>query len=302
MVKNSGRYPKKLFTESPAGEKITLHSAYSEKEEAKYITSEIKKKIKKQKKLNENDIAILYRANFQSRILEEAMLKEDIPYYVLGTKFFDRVEVKIIMSYIKFSQNNTSLVDLKRIINFPKRGIGEASIVKIFADKIDSLTLKTKLKYENFLKNIKKINKFSKKNTISELVKFTIVESGLEKHFNEQKTEESMERLANVYELSVFAEKYDYLGVEEGLLKFLEDVALISDTDNTENKDKKPRVKLMTIHTSKGLEFDTVFLTGAEESLFSSINNNIEIKQKLEEERRLFYVAMTRAKNKLYIS
>ena len=302
IVKNSGRYPKKLFTESPAGEKITLHSAYSEKEEAKYITSEIKKKIKKQKKLNENDIAILYRANFQSRILEEAMLKEDIPYYVLGTKFFDRVEVKIIMSYIKFSQNNTSLVDLKRIINFPKRGIGEASIVKIFADKIDSLTLKTKLKYENFLKNIKKINKFSKKNTISELVKFTIVESGLEKHFNEQKTEESMERLANVYELSVFAEKYDYLGVEEGLLKFLEDVALISDTDNTENKDKKPRVKLMTIHTSKGLEFDTVFLTGAEESLFSSINNNIEIKQKLEEERRLFYVAMTRAKNKLYIS
>ncbi|MCK5589114.1 MAG: UvrD-helicase domain-containing protein [Candidatus Pacebacteria bacterium] len=302
IEKNSERYPKKLFTKSPAGEKIFLYSAFSEKEEARYIADQIKERLKKN--ITENDIAILYRANFQSRILEEAMLRENIPYQVLGTKFFDRTEVKDIMSYIKASVNPKSLIDLKRIINSPKRGIGKTSVLKIFSGDTENLTAKAKISYNELTQILQKIQKFSKENTTSELIKFTINESGFEKIFLAQKTEEANERLANMYELALFAEKYDHLKPEDGLLKLLEDVALISDTDSKKDNKKNPMVKLMTIHSSKGLEFDTIFLTGAEEAFFSPIENGDKKKEKekLEEERRLFYVAMTRAKTILFIS
>ncbi len=304
IAKNKDRYPKKLFTESPAGEEIILYSSFSEKEEARAIAAKIKERLKYNKKINENDIAILYRANFQSRVLEEAMLTENIPYQVLGTKFFDRAEVKDIMSYIKASQNPTSLVDLKRIINSPKRGIGKVSVVKIFSGDTSTLSAKAQTSYKDFLKILEKIKQYSKNHTPSELIKFTIKESGFEKMFKNQKTDEANERLANTYELALFAEKYDILEKEEALLKFFEDVALISDQDSKKDSKKKPSVKLMTIHASKGLEFDTVFLTGAEEHFFSPLETESSEKEaeKKEEERRLFYVAMTRAKNLLFIS
>ena len=304
IAENKERYPKKLFTQNEDGEKIVLYTAFSEKEEASYIAKEIKKVLKENKNITENDIAILYRANFQSRALEEAMLANNIPYQVLGTKFFDRAEVKDIMSYLKASQNPESLTDLKRIINSPKRGLGTTSVVKIFAGNTESLTAKASNSYKQFQEILKKIKDFAQENTPSELVKFAIKESSFEKFFLNQKNDDAMERLANCYELAVFAEKYDELGAENGLLKFFEDVALMSDQDSKKDDKKSPRVKLMTIHASKGLEFDTIFLSGAEESFFSPQDGDDEKRmgQKQEEERRLFYVAMTRAKKRLYIT
>ncbi len=304
IEKNKERYPKRLFSEKQDGEKIILHTAFTEKEEALYIAKEIKKILKENKKINENDIAILYRANFQSRALEEAMLSENIPYQVLGTKFFDRAEVKDVMSYIKASQNPNSLTDLKRIINSPKRGLGTASIIKIFSENLDSLSPKAKKSYSDFQKILSEIKEYSQNHTPSEIVKFTIKKSGLEDFFLNQKSDEAMEKLANTYELAVFAQKYDDFEQNEALLTFFEDVALISDQDSKKDLEKKPMVKLMTIHASKGLEFNTVFLSGAEEALFSpqDFSDQKEAISKTEEERRLFYVAMTRAKEKLYLT
>ena len=311
IEKNEKRYPKKLFTDAIDGEKIVLYSAFSEKEEARFIADNIKERLK-DKTINENNIAILYRANFQSRVLEEAMLRENISYQVLGTKFFDRAEVKDIISYIRAAKNPESLVDIKRIINSPKRGIGKSSVVKIFAATDGAeLSLPAKaatsyLKFKNILGEIRNFAEKSEDITMSEIVKFTIEKSGYEEHLTEKKTEDDMERLSNIYELVTFAQKYDGFETSEAIEKFLEEVALMSDADsnNKEKNEKKPAVKLMTIHASKGLEFDTVFLTGVEDHFFSP-QGDLDRKKseaKLEEERRLFYVAMTRAKTRLFLT
>ena len=319
IEKNENRYPKKLFTESDFGEKIELHNAFSEKEEASFVAKNIKTILKKYKnesdesrKKNENDVAILYRSNFQSRILEEAMLRENISYQVLGTKFFDRAEVKDIVSYIRASKNRESLVDLKRIINSPKRGIGKTSIIKIFsANNIEDVSLPPKtmrafLDFGNILDDIDTFIKSSDDVKMSDVVKFVIEKSGYESFLRDTKKDEDLERLSNIFELANFAEKYDIFETSVAFEKFLEDVALMSDSDsnNKEQNKKKPTVKLMTIHASKGLEFDGVFLTGCEQHFFSPTGSLDEKKniQKAEEERRLFYVAMTRAKKFLFLS
>lgn len=317
IEKNEKRYPKRLFTEADGGDKILLYSGFSEKEEARFIAGKIKERLKYAKtdggeKINENDIAILYRANFQSRVLEEAMLRENISYQVLGTKFFDRAEVKDVIAYIRAAKNPESLVDVKRIINSPKRGIGKSSVVKIFASNAGeelSLPAKAANSYKQFKEILKNIAEFSEKSEdvpMSEIVKYTIEQSGYEQHLTEKKTDDDMERLSNIYELVTFAQKYDTFDTSEALEKFLEEVALMSDSDSNskEKNKKKPSVKLMTIHASKGLEFDTVFLSGAEDHFFSP-SGDLDIKkseEKVEEERRLFYVAMTRAKKRLFLT
>ncbi len=314
IAKNETRYPKKLFTTAESGDKIVLYNAFSEKEEARYIAEECQEILKNWKKnkveKNENDIAVLYRANFQSRVLEEAFLKAGLSYQVLGTKFFDRAEVKDIIAYIRVAKNPDSLIDLKRIINSPKRGIGKSSVVKIFAENGSEVKLPPQAQrgYLAFQEILKNINNFIDQNPkMSELVKFVIEESGFYKNLTEKKTEEDLERLSNIYELATFAEKYDYYeNIDEALEIFLEEVALMSDADsNSEEKNKKkPAIKLMTIHSAKGLEFETVFVSGVEDHFFSP-NSELDKKkeaEKLEEERRLFYVAMTRAKKKLYLT
>ncbi len=310
IEKNKKRHPKRLFTEADRGEKIILYNAFSEKEEASFVAEKIKERLKEG--ISENDIAILYRSNFQSRVLEEAMMRENISYQVLGTKFFDRAEVKDIISYIRAAKNQDSLVDLKRIINSPKRGIGKSSILKIFSandrEMVEGLTPKAQKAYGDFLRILKSIRKFidEEEPKMSEVVDFVIKESGYEKYLTEKKTDDDLERLSNIYELENFAKKYDGLDTLEALELFLEEVALMSDSDSNdaEKNKKKPAVKLMTIHAAKGLEFDTVFLTGAEEHFFSPALDMDKKKEeeKREEERRLFYVAMTRAKKLLYIT
>ena len=241
------------------------------------------------------------------------MLRENISYQVLGTKFFDRAEVKDIVSYIRAAKNPESLVDIKRIINSPKRGIGKTSIIKIFSvneEKEVSLPPKTQKSFKEFKKILVDIRAFiekSEETPMSDIVKFVIQISGYEKLLNEKKTDQDMERLSNIYELANFAEKYNFLKTSEAFEKFLEDVALMSDSDSNSEKQnkKKPSVKLMTIHASKGLEFDTIFLSGAEDHFFSaalSLSNKKDEELIKEEERRLFYVAMTRAKSLLFLT
>ena len=253
-----------------------------------------------------SEIAILYRANFQSRVLEEAMLRYNIPYQVLGVKFFERKEIKDTLAYLRAALNPENLSDIKRIINFPTRGIGKVTLAKIFAGERESLPIKVKIKIDNFYKTLKEIKNKIENEKASDVIKFTVKKSGIEMELSSG-TEEEMERLENIKELATLALKYDNLKNGEGIEKLLEDAALASDQDgimiNEEKKEDKNTVKLMTVHASKGLEFKYVFITGLEDGLFPHQKNE-EIKnvEDREEERRLFYVALTRAKEKLFLS
>jgi DNA helicase-2/ATP-dependent DNA helicase PcrA len=252
------------------------------------------------------EIAILYRANFQSRVLEEAMLRYNIPYQVLGIKFFERKEIKDTLAYLRAALNPESLSDLKRIINFPTRGIGKATLAKIFAKDTENLPIKTKIKINNFYKTLDEIKEKIQNEIPSKVIKFAVKKSGIEEELSGG-TEEDLERLENIKELATLALKYDNLKNGEGIEKLLEDAALASDQDsilyNQSKKENKNAVKLMTVHASKGLEFRYVFITGLEDGLFPhDKQNERETGEDREEERRLFYVALTRAKEKLFLS
>lgn len=250
------------------------------------------------------DIAILYRANFQSRALEEAMLRYNIPYQVLGVKFFERKEIKDTLAYLRAALNKDSLSDIKRIINFPKRGIGKATLVKIFAKDTEDLPIKIKIKLDNFYNTLDEIKEKIQTEKTSEVIKFTVKKSGIEAELREG-GEEELERLENIKELATLALKYDNLKNGTGVEKLLEDASLASDQDSlieSENKiEKKDAVKMMTVHAAKGLEFKYVFVTGLEDGLFPHSRKSESVDSE-EEERRLFYVALTRAKEKLFLS
>lgn len=251
-----------------------------------------------------SEVAILYRANFQSRALEETMLQYNIPYQVLGVKFFERKEIKDTLSYLRAALNPKSLSDIKRIINFPRRGIGKSTLVKMFAN--EELPVKMKIKIEGFYKLLEQIREKIENGKATEAIKFVIKKTGIENELLEG-TDEDLERLENIKELATLALKYDDLKNGEGIEKLLEDASLQSDQDqimmNEEKKETKNGVKLMTVHASKGLEFKYVFITGLEDGLFPH-QKDIESKnaEDREEERRLFYVALTRAKEKLFLS
>ncbi|MFW0871400.1 MAG: ATP-dependent helicase [Patescibacteria group bacterium] len=300
IAHNTNRFKKELQSTKDDGELISLYGAYDAREEARWLAREISMLIESGK--DPGSMAVLYRANFQSRALEEACLSANIPYQVLGTKFFDRSEVKDVMAYIRAAFNPDALIDVRRVINMPRRGIGKVALVKIFSHQTESLPAKTAQALSLFYIILDDIASFAQENSPSETVQYVIERSGLEKMYRASGKEEDLERLANMYELGVVAEKYDTLDQENALEKFLEEIALLGDQDT--KQDEQASVKLMTIHAAKGLEFDTVFLTGCEEDLFSPRREMDQkaIREKSEEERRLFYVAMTRARDKLYLS
>ncbi|MCK5021865.1 MAG: UvrD-helicase domain-containing protein [Candidatus Pacebacteria bacterium] len=298
IKKNSLRKDKNLFTKNNAGEKIDLYSAYDEKDEANFIALTAQDLIENQK-IPAQEIAVLYRTNFQSRNLEEAFLNVGVPYQVLGTKFFDRKEIKDIISYIKTSLNSENLIDFKRVVNTPARGIGKVTLAKIFADKEDELSSTIQLKIKNFRSLLIKIKEIALIKEPSILIKFIIQESGLGDKLKSG-TEEDLERLSNMKELVSLALKYDKMPIGEGIEKLLEDVALMTDQDKMEKKTNA--VKLMTVHASKGLEFDFVFIAGLEDELFPSKMYDKSDSNQEEEERRLFYVALTRARKKLFLT
>jgi DNA helicase-2/ATP-dependent DNA helicase PcrA len=312
IKKNKYRPDKNLFTDNVEGEKIGLYEALDETDEAEFVATKIleildgaKNSLGKSENIL-SSVAILYRANFQSRALEEAMLRYNIPYQVLGIKFFERKEIKDTLAYLRAALNPKSLSDIKRIINFPARGIGKATLMKIFAGQKDSLPAKMLIKIQNFYELLEEIKKKIQNTKVSEVIKFVVKKSGIEEEL-QSGGEEEMERLENIKELATLALKYDNLENGMGVEKLLEDAALASDQDSLdaliEKKKEKNAVKLMTVHASKGLEFKYVFITGLEDGLFPhERQDERETKEDQEEERRLFYVALTRAKEKLFLS
>jgi DNA helicase II / ATP-dependent DNA helicase PcrA len=298
IEKNKLRMERKLVTKNAVGERIGLFEALTENHEAQFVVEKVKELQNTGVPLSE--IAVLYRANFQSRVLEEEFLGSDVPYQVLGTRFFERKEIKDILAFLRFCLNPESISDLKRIINVPPRGIGKTTLLKIVEGKEGSLPAGMKIKMTNFRNLLRQIKNFALENPPSKTILFIAEEVGL--NSNLEKTEEGVERIENIKELSALASRYDKLKPEEGVEKLLEDTSLASDQDS--DKKEKEGVRLMTVHASKGLEFTYVFITGLEEGLFPHDRNNDEnvSEEEAEEERRLFYVAVTRAKKKLFLS
>ena len=309
IEKNKIRRKKNLFTSNAAGEKITAIGLIDEATEAAFIASKAREFIKNG--IPPDEMAVLYRANFQSRVLEEAFMSAEVPYQILGTRFFERKEVKDIISYLRAAKNPESLSDLKRIINTPARGIGKTTILKIFGGTAESLPLAMKTKIAVFRKLLSKIAEISAEKRVSETISFIIKESGLEEEWKPARPngrsggeggEEGAARLENAYELVNFASRYDAMPPEEGILSFLSETALQSDQD--ELKEERKAVRLMTVHAAKGLEFDVVFISGLEDGLFphQRMNRSNITAEEAEEERRLFYVALTRARKKIFLS
>ncbi|MBI2109013.1 MAG: UvrD-helicase domain-containing protein [Parcubacteria group bacterium] len=303
IKKNTLRKEKNLFTRKTEGEKIALFGAYNEADEAEFVVGTIQKII--DSGTVAEHVAVLYRANFQSRALEEACLKYSIPYQIIGTKFFERKEVKDVISFIGASLNPESLSDIKRIINVPPRGIGKATIAKIFSGNAEKLPPTMREKVKKFYTLLQKIKHESEIRVPSDLVNFIVKESELEEYLKNE-GDDGYDRLQNIKELAALASRYDILPKEERLSKFLSDVALASDQDAIRNE--KKGVRLMTVHAAKGLEFQRVFVTGLEQGLFPYERKfddepaSSASEDGREEERRLFYVALTRAKEKIYLS
>jgi DNA helicase II / ATP-dependent DNA helicase PcrA len=296
IAKNVMRKDKNLFTENEEGDQISLYIAGDEKDEPNFIARTAKMLVSQG--VSPSEIAVLYRANFQSRVIEEACIKKELAYELIGTKFFERKEVKEVLSYIKGALNPESLSDLKRIINVPARGIGKVTMLKIFEGGESELTGAVKIKIEKWRELLREIKVKCETFIPSEVVKYVIKHSGLEMMYQDDKIE-GAERLGNIRELVTIATGYDAYDIGEGMEKFLEHTALSSDQDEV---DKKVGIKLMTIHASKGLEFDYIFIGGLEQGQFPSERVGKTSREDQEEERRLFYVALTRARKKIYLA
>ena len=298
IKKNKKRTDKNLFTKNTEGEKISLFEAFDEAGEARFVAAKTRELIKEG--VPPKDIAVLYRANFQSRILEEAFLMKEIPYQVLGVKFFDRKEVKDVLAFIRAGINPSSRIDVERVSSVPPRGIGKVTLTKMVEGREEELSPAMRARVEKFKALLATIGEAARTQKVSELIKTVLRESGLEKALRGG-NEEDQERLENIQEMASLAAKYDVLPPQEGVEHFLEDAALATDQDSLEKS--SDGVRLMTVHASKGLEFPYVFITGLEEGLFPHERMGEKITaDKAEEERRLFYVALTRAKKKLFLS
>lgn len=295
IEKNKMRKPKKLLATKEKGAEISLFEAMNEEEEAEFVAHKIKDLLSPN--TEPSGIAVLYRANFQSRIIEEACLKHGIPYQVLGVQFYERKEIKDILAYIRASLNPQNLIDIKRIINVPLRGIGKTTILNYFANK--ELPEEAKKKVKIFLNLLDEIREEIKKSKPSDVIRFILKESGYQEHL-ENGGSDDLERLENIKELATIASRYDGFNPLEGMEKMITDISLLSDQDSYDKKQKA--VRLMTVHSAKGLEFENVFVVGLEEGLFPHAGFGDDRPDKHEEERRLFYVALTRAKEKVFLS
>ncbi len=298
IAKNQFRKDKKLFTKNGKGDPLSLYEGYDEISEAEFIATRALGLIQGGTKPEE--IAVLYRANFQSRAIEEAFLSYGVTYQLLGTRFFERAEVKDVLSYIRLALEPESLSDLKRIINTPPRGIGKVSLLKILEGKKDELPRGTRESYRIFETKLQEIKNKIETSAPSDVIRFVLETSGIENDLSSPKTGDE-ERLENVRELVSIASRYDTNPGTSGIEELLTHASLQSDQD--ELKEDRGGVRLMTVHAAKGLEFEYVFITGLEDGLFpheriiQGPKNEDD-----EEERRLFYVALTRAKKKIFLS
>ena len=307
---NTNRAEKQLVATKGKGDKISLISASNDEQEALAIADSIKKDIKVNKSTFQ-DFAILYRTNAQSRMIEQILMREGIPYNIVGgTKFYDRKEIKNVIAYLTLICNPNDDIALKRIINFPVRGLGEKSI-KLFQDlakekKISlfkSLEFSNELKLRNkqcetinnFYNSINGFHELLEKLDSKELFRVVLEEFSIEYYYKNNPLEQ--DRYNNIQELKSSIDHFAQSS-DGGLKEFLQEISLYTDLDEWNNK--KNSVTLMTVHAAKGLEFPTVFITGLEQGLFPLIRID-DTNDQLEEERRLFYVALTRAMEKAYL-
>ena len=297
IKKNTVRTEKNLFTAQGDGDKIDVMPCWDESAEAELVARKCKTLIEEGE--DPTSIAVLYRANFQSRILEEGFLQENVAYNLLGTKFFERKEIKDVMSYLRAALNRNSQADLRRVFETPKRGIGKVTIAKIFAG--EDVPVKALSKINEVYTFLDNVMTTLETEPLSHVISMIIIDSGMEREMLEGSLEDK-ERLENARELVSLTIRYDGTPGMEVLTQFLEETSLQSDQDN--DTKEKDGVRLMTIHASKGLEFNHVFVVGLEQDLFphKNIGNRKRSKEEEEEERRLFYVAVTRARKHLYLS
>lgn len=306
IANNRNQKPKKLFTSQAEGEKIRYYFAINQQDEARYIANEIQK-LERTSEFSYKDCSILFRTNSQSRAFEDAFMRASIPYQMIGgLKFFARAEIKDIIAYLQFIQNPSDTVSFERIINTPKRGLGKKTVEKIISDSqgqpllevLQTTAFKGKAK-ENMDKFLRLIDSYREKAThlpIGDFLSQFLIDSGyltMLKDSNDPKAEDRLENISELVNIAV-----EQQNEQQGTLAdFLEHVSLHSDVDDATDENA---VKLMTLHSAKGLEFPAVFLVGMEESIFPhqrSINDG-----DIEEERRLAYVGITRAKTHLYMT
>jgi DNA helicase-2/ATP-dependent DNA helicase PcrA len=331
VSRNAGRKDKKLWTDRGAGTSITVFDAYNEYEEAEFVARQVerlsggaaagsmarlltRRADDEEGGLRYGDIAVGYRINAQSRVLEEAFMRFGIPYQLVGgTRFYERREVKDALAYVRLARNPADRVALERIVNVPARGIGEKTLEELrawaeshdttlwraveVAEQNANLATRSRASLAGFAALMRPLMEMARTEPPSALFDAALERSGLKDSVNDG-TDEGADRWANVTELRNHAAEFDEIAPPEGLARFLEEVALVTDQDTLE--DRPDRVTLITLHAAKGLEFPVVFMVGLEEGLLPH-RRALEDERELEEERRLAYVGMTRAKDRLYL-
>lgn len=310
---NPHRHRKTLWTANPAGEQIVLYEAYDGHDEARFIAEEIQRQ---RDGLRYRDFVVLYRTNAQSRLFEEAMLRRGMPYAIVGgVRFYERKEVRDIIAYLRLATAPADDSSLKRILNVPRRGIGDISLQRLetyaaahgmsllqaMSDPaaVEELPKAAQPAAGEFVGLIERLRDRTQRVRTTDLIDAAIVETGYQAMLEGEGTDEAYSRLENLRELVTVAQEFAQITGEEGLEAFLQHLALVTDLDTWQ--EEADRVTLMTLHSAKGLEFSVVFLAGMEEGLFPH-SRALEEERGLEEERRLCYVGMTRGKQRLYLS
>ncbi|MFM1654348.1 DNA helicase PcrA [Brevibacillus sp. B_LB10_24] len=321
IANNRMRKEKKLWTDNPQGDKIYVYNGDSEHDEAYFIVETIKQQLAEFKRYDQ--FAILYRTNAQSRVLEEVLIKSNIPYSIIGgTKFYDRKEIKDILAYLRLISNPDDDISLERIINVPKRGIGDSTVEKLQAyaaahgvslyraiQDVGYLGLSARMTgaISAFAEMIDNLVKMVDYLSVTELVEEVLTRTGYRESLKEEKTLEAAARLENIDEFLSVTQEFERKSEDRSLLAFLTDLALIADIDSLDDEDEadlgsaEGQVVLMTLHSAKGLEFPVVFLVGLEEGVFPHSRSLFD-DDEMEEERRLAYVGITRAERRLYLT
>lgn len=314
---NESRYPKRLRTDNDEGEKIVVFKAGNEQQEAQYVVKTIQQLMKKENR-SLDDFAILYRTNAQSRVMEEVLVKSNMSYQIVGgTKFYDRKEIKDLLAYLRLIANNDDDLSLARIINEPKRSIGATSFERIATYAIEQdrsifdamnevvfmgLTPKATSAVEKFRDLIEGLTKMQEYLSVTELVEQVIDKTGYRTMLQNEKTIEAESRLENIEEFLSVTKAFEERSDDKSLIAFLTDLALVADIDALDKEDSsKGNIILMTMHSAKGLEFPIVFIIGMEENIFPH-SRSLDDPAEMEEERRLAYVGITRAEQKLYLT
>lgn len=314
---NASRYPKELRTDNEAGDKISVYRSYDEKQEAQYVVKTIQELMESEHR-QLDDFAILYRTNAQSRVMEEMLVKSNMGYTIVGgTKFYDRKEIKDLLAYLRLIANNDDDLSLARIINEPKRSIGATSFERMAQYAIDqdrsifdalkevdfmglsARATNAAVAFHTMISNFTQMQEYM---SVTELVEEVLDKTGYRTMLKNEKTIEAESRLENIDEFLTVTKAFEEQNDDKSLVAFLTDLALIADIDTLDKEDEsKGSIVLMTMHSAKGLEFPVVFIIGMEENIFPH-SRSLQDEEEMEEERRLCYVGITRAEQRLYLT